>query len=132
MTHTPGPWKFTHYLGMGVQEIDGPTQLKSGTHLASVYTTTGENDDPESIANACLIAAAPDFLAICKELLPYLSDENDARNHGATNEGRCSHFDVVSLKVRALIAKVEDTSNIHHFPFIQAWTKQDEQDDSRR
>jgi hypothetical protein len=72
MKHTPGPWTIDPgfpVLQTRIVEISGPTKMKSGCHLASVYTTTGEKDDPESIANARLIAAAPDLYDSLKEIL---------------------------------------------------------------
>lgn len=125
MKHTPGPWNFTYYLGMSIQEINGPTQLKSGTHLASVYTTTGKNDDPESIANACLIAAAPDLLEMCKELVEIV--QNSIPVH--YTEG---NYFAKRDKALTVIAKAEGAPNINSLPYHAAWTEQDELDDSRR
>ena len=59
-THTPGPWKLTidHEINfVGVTTADGKCLFE-------------DMPEPQHIANARLIAAAPVLLAACKELTP--------------------------------------------------------------
>jgi hypothetical protein len=64
--HTPGPWKFVIHNRV---EIVGPKD-SSGWPMQVVYNC-GMPDDATAIANARLIAAAPELL----EALEYLADE---------------------------------------------------------
>lgn len=64
-SHTPGPWADR---GEASYENSGPCRgisADAGSHYQTVAHVVGW-DDPESIANARLIAAAPDLLAACR------------------------------------------------------------------
>lgn len=75
--HTPGPWELHEYKG-GV-EIRMGTRLQKPTHIYNNEHEIDWNHDlyndgtddiqyREAMANARLIAAAPDLLAIAEEL----------------------------------------------------------------
>ncbi len=62
--HTPGPWR-AEAFGVGCMDIWGPNREE----IAAVHDNDG-GDDPEfypAVANAHLIAAAPDLLAVVRE-----------------------------------------------------------------
>ena len=69
MAHTPGPW----CANQDCIEIDGPEGPRDVT-LAVVL------QPDNAAADARLIAAAPDLLAACEELLVYLGDWDDMEN----------------------------------------------------
>ena len=60
-SHTPGPWKVT--------KLDGihPNVVAGTRHIAGVYDLCIDSQRPEDVANACLIAAAPELLAVLKD-----------------------------------------------------------------
>jgi hypothetical protein len=73
-TYTPGPWIVSHDLGDGysiAREVDGHNSA-SGKLLpvALAVFTSGNYNEPENrkiaMANAALIAAAPDLLEAAK------------------------------------------------------------------
>jgi hypothetical protein len=71
--HTPGPWMAPPYSSVvGLPIVASP----SGRSIAKVtYFDLGEgfeNHNAESVANARLIAAAPDLLAAIKKVLPLI------------------------------------------------------------
>lgn len=71
--HTPGPWfADTENCGggMSIKTADGTSIGHTAAVRDPSYT---EIRTPEAIANARLIAAAPDLLAACKEALELLS-----------------------------------------------------------
>lgn len=70
MGHTPGPWGVGEKRGVWV----GPVVM-ADSRGRGVAFVCGESD-----ANARLIAAAPDLLAACEELLIYLGDWDDPEN----------------------------------------------------
>lgn len=63
MKNTPGPWKADYAGGYGRRGVFGPNGL--------IITTWAENDKhiEEAIANAHLIAAAPDLLLVAKRVI---------------------------------------------------------------
>lgn len=88
--HTPGPWKLDCYGQVTLE--NGHTLLVSG--IASPMVPTAE-----SIANARLIAAAPELLAALREIMEY--------NGGATT---ALHDAYVMERAHAAIAKAELTN----------------------
>ena len=84
--HTPGPWE--------VEDNDG----YGGTFIYATGVTTAEvvGDSAEAIANALLIAAAPELL----EALKALADDHE---FGATGAVRQDHLKAA----RTAIAKAE-------------------------
>ena len=72
MSHTPGPWEVERRTGQpdhwqvnGVNDDPG-FQWRG---LAMIYTSGSWADDPEGLANAHLIAAAPDMLEALEDML---------------------------------------------------------------
>jgi len=63
--HTPGPWKAVQAYGYKVKTADG----KIVANVPTRCPLTGENP-----ANAYLIAAAPNLLAVCQMALDALDD----------------------------------------------------------
>ena len=82
MSHTPGPWRTELYdwdecpSGVG-QRMAVIRQPKGDVDIAYVPV---DEDDGEMRDNESLIAAAPDLLAACEELLIYLGDWDDMDN----------------------------------------------------
>ena len=76
--HTPGPWhadvEGPFALGGDSIEVEAVTDdgMLVRRSIATLMIDTEENDDTpeaeEDKANACLIAAAPDLLAVCRDL----------------------------------------------------------------
>jgi hypothetical protein len=70
--HTPGPWEVTHLRHGIVVRTESPNKTKYG---ASRYAAIGgfDRSDPdqlsEALANARLIAAAPDLLEALSRLI---------------------------------------------------------------
>jgi hypothetical protein len=90
--HTPGPWEFFDALDT---EGDPTISIRGDGEFIATMDTCSKNGGPYVLppkgqANARLIAAAPELLALCKELLDTfpLTD-------------RCC------AKIRAIIAKAE-------------------------
>jgi hypothetical protein len=67
MKHTPGPWEAVGTVVQTVRTADGGGFLVADCPNIEVGTPM-----PDRLANARLIAAAPELLAVCKELLECL------------------------------------------------------------
>jgi len=74
--HTPGPWRATTLHGATTHEpwmvwADGPNAA-----IAHVFqrSEAGSGNNVQQCANARLIAAAPDLLAACKEVVRWYTD----------------------------------------------------------
>ena len=79
MSHTPGPWDYD----ADSREVFGTTEKYNCGWIARVVGNDSDGrplPDAERLANASLIAAAPDLLAACEELLIYLGDWDDMDN----------------------------------------------------
>lgn len=61
MTHTPGPWEYQHSINR--------IHIVSAGGLHTVATLEPLCDINQEVANAKLIAAAPDLLAACKAMV---------------------------------------------------------------
>jgi hypothetical protein len=69
-THTPGPW--AAHFNVPLATIPGhiiKTAYGAETPIASLWEGGGTKGKPTQIANARLIAAAPELLAALRELL---------------------------------------------------------------
>jgi hypothetical protein len=73
-THTPGPWKAKVWQYPTATPPRNELNIESGTHLLATLQWADGQDNPYTIqddearANAALIAAAPDMLAILEKL----------------------------------------------------------------
>lgn len=92
--HTPGPWTFTPAVNLAAS-------FWIGTDNECVACSYGYADQPRNIANAHLIAAAPDLLAALKRLLGKF--ENCARRAGNDDEVIAD----ATAFARAAVAKAE-------------------------
>ena len=96
--HTPGPW------------IVGPMSdyiaAKDGSLIAEIPTDyspiTGEHTGA-MVANARLIAAAPELLSACREALRSLDALSESATDGFPKDNRAANM------LRAAIAKAEGT-----------------------
>ena len=94
--HTPGPWK-------AAMPVGNPPFV--GNESRVVVQKVGPLNGPqeESEANARLIAAAPELLAVLKQALPWVEDILDSlvrvAERGAVRR--------LSTEIRATIAKAE-------------------------
>jgi len=74
MTHTPGPWRVER----------GAIVNEAGDVLASVPYTLGDDSDR---ANARIMAAAPELLAACEDVLAGRVDLDQVRAAVAKTKG---------------------------------------------
>lgn len=66
MKHTPGPWQM-HDDDYCPEQIYGNLELIDGKIRGTlICEIQGDMDEPKNLANARLIAAAPDLLAACQ------------------------------------------------------------------
>ena len=84
-TYTTGPWRISEHRSRDncYVRIDSPPHWHGFAQVV-VRMSDDEEDSPEGLANARLIAAAPDMLAALKCLLPglvldrrYADDDDD-------------------------------------------------------
>lgn len=100
---TPGPWTCKQ-TGDQKAYIIGEGQSAWGTHVAEVYSD--DTDGDEARANACLITAAPELLAV----LRMMTDNYET-------EPGCICVRCVGLpKALAVISKAEGRSGSLVFP----------------
>ena len=97
---TPGPWKVTHeagdfYENVGVS-MDSHQKNPNHFRTAHLWHSECEDDCEETVANARLIAAAPELYESLDKLLHQLSINDD--------EGLFEHADMV-IDARAVLAK---------------------------
>lgn len=94
--HTPGPWiaGVSMYFDVEVFSVVSPTNTG---RLLAITGDTGKDDEAESMANARLIAAAPDLL----EALAMVRDaDDDCRRDGLPTIPQLARY-----KIDAAIAK---------------------------
>ena len=99
-THTPGPWTCTiDDEGFNVFQ-DDPKHPGNGDHIMCIA------GNPESEANARLIAAAPELLAALRDTLESLEcHEQDCQRDGLKNAAKAARRQIDAA--RAAIAKAE-------------------------
>lgn len=85
--HTPGPWRFepggghasNRIVGVEAVQVSGWRERRGGasnaSHSERVCENLGDMDLDAPYANACLIAAAPDLLAVLKDAHPHIHDD---------------------------------------------------------
>lgn len=95
MKHTQGDWK--------IQHGDTVSRIFVNTKIADVYSTAF-GDKENQMANAQLMAAAPDLLAACQDSVEAVETLRDAMlTQGLTDAARV--LDEVAAYSRAAIAK---------------------------
>lgn len=92
-THTPGPWEVD-----GNRASEQLVIISEFGEVAQVFG--GDNPDDETIPNALLIAAAPDLLDACKQMVQWCTCSIAERESG-------HHVDCYVPAVLALIAKAD-------------------------
>lgn len=81
--HTQGPWKWTNGWAMGSSDEPGHSCVQNNKGQLVFYSCDGCNligDDPEDLANARLIAAAPDLLDACERALEAIEKYPDKKH----------------------------------------------------
>jgi hypothetical protein len=134
--HTPGPWRFARLEGSEelyrlqkreMPEHEGYFRENSGDWVVGFTSEHGQGriaavafkgkakrgqgwtaPDPEGMANARLIAAAPDLLEALKATLPLLEYPRHIMGHGSSCPG-CEAMKI-QKQVKAAIAKAEGVS----------------------
>lgn len=102
MSHTPGPW-------IADQPFEGHVANASGRLVCSAmgHYDGEEHTRKENVANARLIAAAPELLAALKAIWAF-DEIRSATDCGPTNEGYPSpELFAARAAVEAAIAKAE-------------------------
>ncbi len=76
MAHTPGPWGFNKYSGIGAGRFNLNPYVMSGGAVMGSYAHGNKGDltAEENRANANLIAAAPELLEALKTLRDVFED----------------------------------------------------------
>lgn len=98
--HTPGPWTMHPRFSDGA-EVRSIAQV-AWCGAAAAYGESGNQniDAAEACANARLIAAAPDLLAVCEGLVAWWKADGISGN---------ATLDALSDKARAAVAKAKGT-----------------------
>lgn len=94
--HTPGPWRWDQGWGAIVAGDDG-----RGGCEELVTPVWREQDTPERLANAALIAAAPDLLEALRECI---TDDGACCMNTGQRDRRLKAIDAIA---RAAIARAE-------------------------
>jgi len=112
--HTQGPWKILPeectkpYIRIRGTVFGG--RYKVANVLSPSYEGINDREHEETVANARLIAAAPELLEALEELMPAITAQSDGIEHMATLEGRVKWYDKIAEKrekCRAAIAKAK-------------------------
>jgi hypothetical protein len=74
--HTPGPWKVDGITGLLVAVVQGQAEILASHGDPLLYGTCD--------ADARLIAAAPDLLAACQEIIDGMVDGKNSTNKNVT------------------------------------------------
>lgn len=108
MNHTPGPWLIDHIRGRYRVRING----RGWGSLARVIVRMDGDveDSPEGMANARLIAAAPDLLEACLRALPFLQALRDGLSENAPDHDPRLYKQAAIDMIEAAVAKVRGDS----------------------
>lgn len=92
-TNTPGPWH------VGIKQAEQIVYNDKGWAVANATVYHGKEDLAEVKANARLIAACPDLLAACEQLVAWMDSglTPNEQDHGLLVDG--------ARKARAALAK---------------------------
>ena len=95
--HTPGPWVLNGYQ---VERTDGISRtIATVAPRRRIGTDYAANSADEAMANAALIAAAPDLLIMCENLLKFVCGFN-------SNNCVVADDDII-VRAKSLIIKVK-------------------------
>lgn len=102
--HTPGPWSVSRTTGIGIESVSQCDKASNAAAVASCWPfmwMSGEDSVATMLANARLIAAAPDLLSALRGFLEmYVA---------MVNSGDCGNWDAETepqvIAARAAIAK---------------------------
>lgn len=102
--HTPGRWIFSGLSSQGIGYI-----IADGRTIAQAW------DFPEAEANARLIAAAPDLLAVLVKALPIIESEAEQRESVSPDQSAkaysyWSEMRNIADQIQAAIAKAKGES----------------------
>jgi hypothetical protein len=98
--HTPGPWKVVGT--MWIESAEGRL-VSRAVHLAQSNLEKEDAEIALNIANARLIASAPDLLAACKDLSSIIAHIRE----GERNGGVFGELSISDDKARDAIRKAE-------------------------
>ena len=84
LQHSPGPWKYSAWQGASGDPL---YKVWRGAHLIADIQQRPLERHRETIANARLIAAAPDLAAACDECDTAFATITIGRDHGLTPQG---------------------------------------------
>lgn len=104
--HTPGPWAYEDPMGPDILSIVANPDAEPAEWVHIAQIGTGDSDVAsfaENVANAHLIAAAPDLLAACQALVA-LAEANLCKPAHPT-EGWDAYVPTEVTQARAAIAK---------------------------
>ena len=92
--HTPGPWRIDRIIAFA------PTIMANGRRVAKVFHKDGIEDE-QVLANAKLIAASPDLLEACTDLVQWFYDIGLDDDHSKEDGGLPDEL----IQARAAIQK---------------------------
>jgi hypothetical protein len=107
--HTPGPWRANERTICPRSRKWVQTDVRGGGEVVAICSrtrhTVSDDDVAEVMANARLIAAAPDLLAACEAAMEFLPKGEYPGGSGQTEAVRVRDL------VRAAIAKAKGAPN---------------------
>lgn len=74
-THTPGPWELFHVVPN--DQVNHEWSLQDDSRAFILFNHSPEISDDEALADASLIAAAPELLAACRIALGWMTGGMD-------------------------------------------------------
>jgi len=117
--HTPGPWSVPHFACDDTTCECGSVLSDSQRGMGAIATVhvskegadwrEGDHEPPEiAKANAYLIAAAPDLLAVAKAAMAFI--DSHAADHDITEKMRKAYAALMELNPQAIIDKATGDS----------------------